>query len=299
MSYHKMSAPLSVEAFIAAHPQRPPIRLAFFDIDGTLLGLDGDYTQRLADTLARVRALGVKTAIASGRPAFATRFLWDGLGLHDMGVFCTGAQIMAPGSPRQGDSPETIVTHSLDAETLQRLLAAIRQSDLYYELYTEDAFYIEAQRAPEICAVHAQHLRVAPRFQAFESVTEPVIKLLIGADCREDAARLARLEAAFPEVIFAYAALPAYPDWQFASLVSRQADKTQAFGQVLQHYGLAAENVISFGDAQSDAVFLSLAGIGVAMGNASDAAKNAAKVITRPVWDDGVAWALERLVLGA
>ena len=51
------------------------IKAAFFDIDGTLLGLNGHYTSASKQEILRVRSLGVKTAVASGRPYFAAKFI--------------------------------------------------------------------------------------------------------------------------------------------------------------------------------------------------------------------------------
>ena len=74
------------------------------------------------------------------------------------------------------------------------------------------------------------------------------------------------LERAFPECIFAYARLPAYPRWLFVSIIHRAASKRAAFDFLLTHYDIAPENVVSFGDAQSDMEFITMAGVGVAMG---------------------------------
>ena len=59
-----------------------------------------------------------------------------------------------------------------------------------------------------------------------------------------------------------------------------------------------AEQVMAIGDHDSDAALLQWAGIGVAMGNATPAAKAAADVITSSNLRDGVAEALEQWVLG-
>ncbi len=270
--------------------QQADIKVALFDIDGTLLGLDGNYTERLQKSIRRVQSLGVKTAIASGRPYFATRFLWDSLGLTDTGVFCTGAQIF---------EPKSNTTHQaiyLSEQRVNELLGVLRGSGIYYELYTDDGFYVEDNNTPELLALHASHLRVAPNFKSFEGLTCGAIKLLLGANVSLDADILKRIEQQFPDLIFAYACLPAYPEWQFASVIDGRASKQKAFEFLLKAYDVSARHVISFGDAQSDKAFLSLAGIGVAMGNASDDVKAVANIHTLPVWEDGVAHVLDALI---
>ena len=112
-----------------------PLKLAFFDIDGTLLGLDGDYSARLARAISALQKAGVKTAVASGRPKFAADFLIDELGLEAAGLYCTGAHIENP-----LDEEGVIALHSLSAALVSQLLVAATELGLYTcPLYTADA----------------------------------------------------------------------------------------------------------------------------------------------------------------
>ena len=279
----------SLEEYLQCH-QKPVLKLALFDVDGTLLNIDGNYTARVKGSIARVQSLGVKTAVASGRPYFATQFLWRELGLVDTGVFCTGAQLF---EPRRNTLHKA---HALPPKTVAALLKALRAKSYYYELYTDAGLYIERDIAPEILAVHSAHLRTTATVQNFDNITAPVVKLLVGVDIDVDGDALQNLERAFPECIFAYARLPAYPRWLFVSIIHRAASKRAAFDFLLTHYDIAPENVVSFGDAQSDMEFITMAGVGVAMGNASDEVKNVADIVTDAVWDDGVAEVLDVLI---
>jgi 5-amino-6-(5-phospho-D-ribitylamino)uracil phosphatase len=273
---------------------RTPIKLIYFDIDGTLLNQHGEYPSQLRSALTSIQNLGIKTAVASGRPQFAAQWIIDDLALTAPGVFCTGAHVYFP------EQQHHFVQHFLPITTLVKLLGALRQADLYYELYTHERFYIERDTAAYIRATHAQHLRVSPSVKHFDDIigAEPVIKLLIGANQPTDIAAIYDLERVFSdECIFAYAKLPAYPDWLFASIIDKRADKNAAFNYLLSHHQLSAEQVMSFGDAQSDKQFLQAAGIGIAMGNAAADVKAVARYTTKAVWDDGIAYALERLIL--
>ncbi|HMW49203.1 MAG TPA: HAD family hydrolase [Marinagarivorans sp.] len=270
-----------------------PIKLVYFDIDGTLLNQHGQYPSQLQSALRRIQNMGVKTAVASGRPQFAAQWLIDDLGLTAPGVFCTGAHIYHPASGAH------LQQQFLPLPTLVELVDAMRRLDVYYELYTAEHFYIERDTAAFIRATHAQHLRVAPAVKHFDDIigAQPVIKLLIGANQPADIAAVYELERAFSDrCVFAYAKLPAYPDWLFASIIDIKADKQAAFNYLLAHHQLTAEQVMSFGDAQSDKQFLQAAGVGVAMGNAAPDVKAVARFTTKAVWDDGIAYALARLI---
>jgi Cof subfamily protein (haloacid dehalogenase superfamily) len=264
-------------------------RLAFFDVDGTLLGFNGEYTDRLKQALRSVRKRGLKTAIASGRPMFATRFLMDELELVDAGVFYTGAMVYDPSCDR------TLNLHPLTEADLNRLISAAAELGIYTEIYTRDHYYIE--RSHEIADKHSHHLRAEPLVVNFSELPqEPAIKVLMAVSELDQHKSLKQLEEAFPHLVFAYAHLAEEPDWLFVSVISSSACKKQAFSDLLQHYGARPEQVMAFGDAQSDMQFLAMAGAGIAMGNAPAEVQAVADMVTLPVWDDGVAHALEMIL---
>lgn len=265
------------------------IRLAFFDIDGTLLDSHGQIHPHLYSAIANLKSKGVKTAIASGRPYFAARFLVDELGINDAGMFYTGAHLFEPRSQHTLLEVPLLVADALAVvQTAQTL-------DLYVEVYTPSGFYLQEQT--EISRVHAAHLRVNPELDDLAAVVErsTVSKLLVGVNRVTQGDKISILEKQFPQLIFARAYLAAYPDWQFASVISGAATKRRAFDFLLHHHQLKSHQVIAFGDAESDMDFLQMAGIGVAMGNANANVRAVADWVTKTADETGVAYALEQL----
>lgn len=270
----------------------PAIRLALFDIDGTLLDERGRYGPALQTQLQRIQKMGVKTAIASGRPHFATTFLVDELGLADPGVFCTGAHIFDPRKQL------TLKASFLSTDIALSLVRRLRNSDMYYELYTEREYFYETPSAQVIRESHSDHLRCRPAKADLAAVckTQQVVKLLIGAQGEAGHELLQSLAAEYANLTFAYAKFPAHPDWFFVSVISGDGCKKAAFHWLLEHYDITAAEVASFGDSQSDMTFLTLAGHGVAMGNAALEVKEVSRWETLPAGQDGVAYALKRLI---
>ena len=64
--------------------------------------------------------------------------------------------------------------------------------------------------------------------------------------------------------------------------------KGTAVHYLSDYLGVSAENTIAIGDSENDLEMLKAAGIGIAMGNASDYVKETADDITRSVEEDGV-----------
>lgn len=68
-------------------------------------------------------------------------------------------------------------------------------------------------------------------------------------------------------------------------------------GQILEHWGIAPEEIMAFGDGENDMDMLRFAGVGVAMGNAPDSVKACADYVTGSVDCDGIFSALRRYSL--
>lgn len=265
------------------------IRLAFFDIDGTLLDSRGQILPDLYPALNLLKQRGIKTAIASGRPYFAAKFIIDELALNDTGMFYTGAHLFDPSNKK------TLCDISLSTEAALTILDAANSLGIYTEVYSDDAFFV-ATITP-VTKVHAAHLRVQPRVDNLTEVIQSrrITKLLLGVNRAERGDLLSLLERQFPQQIFARAYLSAYPDWQFASVIAGEATKVNAFELLLAHHQVNAHQVIAFGDAESDMDFLRMAGIGIAMGNANSQVQSAADWVTKTADNAGVAFAINQL----
>lgn len=75
----------------------------------------------------------------------------------------------------------------------------------------------------------------------------------------------------------------------------RFMNKSVGIERVLHHLNIAPEQSIAFGDNMNDLEMLSYVGMGVAMGNAIEDTKNAADFVTKPIHEDGISYALEKL----
>ena len=70
-------------------------------------------------------------------------------------------------------------------------------------------------------------------------------------------------------------------------IMPMDSDKSKGIQSVLDYYGYGPENAMALGDGNNDVEMLHLCGIGVAMGNAVKAPKEAADYITDDIDQDG------------
>ncbi|HZW69102.1 MAG TPA: Cof-type HAD-IIB family hydrolase [Pseudogracilibacillus sp.] len=72
-------------------------------------------------------------------------------------------------------------------------------------------------------------------------------------------------------------------------IMNKSMNKAIALKKVADYYGVPRERIIAFGDESNDLHMLEYAGIGVAMENGVEAAKNVADQVTKSNEEDGVA----------
>ena len=82
----------------------------------------------------------------------------------------------------------------------------------------------------------------------------------------------------------------------YLEVIPKVINKGQGIRDICKVLGITPAEVISFGDAANDIPMLREAGMGVAMGNASEAVKAAADMVTLSNNEDGIAAALEKLL---
>jgi Cof subfamily protein (haloacid dehalogenase superfamily) len=125
---------------------------------------------------------------------------------------------------------------------------------------------------------------------------EPIDKVFLDLrDLEEDVAATAKVtvQRVFENQANIYETTPGVID-----ITARDASKAAMAQQLARRMQIPADQTMAIGDDDSDAALLRWAGMGVAMGNATPAAKAASDVITSSNLRDGVAEALEHWILG-
>ena len=79
----------------------------------------------------------------------------------------------------------------------------------------------------------------------------------------------------------------------FLDVIPPTGGKDKGMDAILEHFGIPVEESMAFGDGENDLSMLVHAGIGVAMGTASDEVKRQADWATASVDEDGIVKALQ------
>ncbi len=250
---------------------RADIKAAFFDIDGTLTSfVTHVIPQSSIDALHELQDRGVKVFICSGRAPSHMTVVLDMMPVHFDGIIALNGQYCFDDHgllEKESLLPEDIVTITRWLDEHPDVVANYCEKDYVYFNQITDAMQATwrqlGKTAPTV-NIDDPHER-ALKYETFQ--ISPYISF-------EDEAKLSGMCRNVRGVRW-------HPD--FTDLIPADGGKPEGMKRFMRHYGWTREQTIAFGDGGNDADMLAFAGIGVAMGNATEPAKAAADYITDDV----------------
>ncbi len=250
------------------------------DLDGTLLDRDGSLSAASRAVLAALDERGVPVVLVTARPLRWMRELWSVVGAHGLAVVSNGALTwdVAAAEPVEVRAIDPGVGVSL----VRRIATAAPRARFGVErvsgLLREEA-YVENDSMPGAGAGE-----VVDRAELWP---EPGLKLLVQArDVEPDLLRSAVSAAVGDDAV---------ATWTLPGLVEISATgvtKAVGLAGVAERLGVAAADVVAFGDMPNDISMLRWAGHGCAVAGAHPDVRAAADEVVGPHDEDGVAAAL-------
>lgn len=258
------------------------VRLICIDVDGTLVGSSGGVLPEVWAAAARARAAGIRLAICSGRPAFgATREYAACLDADGWHVFQNGASVVHLATGESRSTP-------LPPETVAMLVARARTRGRVLELYTDSEYAVESDS--DRARRHAGLLGVPFELRRFASLHDTVVRgqwLVAPSDLD------AVMAEAHPGLNVSPSTSPVMPDTVFVNLTRAGVDKASAVRAVAEVYGYPLGEVMVVGDGHNDATAMAAVGYPVAMANADEAARAAARIHVGHVDANGLVEAID------
>lgn len=264
-------------------------RLVFLDVDGTLI----DGTQTVPDSAKRALSqaidAGHKLFISSGRvPPEIYPFLWD-LGFDGI-VAANGAYV------ESGD--HTIVDEPMDVDQVKTVAATLERFGAYAAWQNPDAVYATKDFLDSLAALTGQ---TQGDWSAYFSLVGEYLRDGVPATCSKCTFTLPAFTGkSLNDVIEALGEQFCIVAGSFTGdvgttgeIVRAGISKASGLRAVAAHYGLPIDQTVAVGDSANDVDILKAAGVGIAMGNATQQAKDAADWVTSSIHDDGLAQAFE------
>lgn len=263
------------------------IKQIFCDMDGTLLDDSGQVSR---ENIRQIKETGIDFTLVSARAPIEMALAIEPLGLTAPQIAFNGGLIF------QG---EKILDQSpLNFDSSRQILEflTVNFPEISVSYYTQKAWW-----APRIDAgieLESSLTRLMPtvislaEFFELAGKLEPIFKIMLIISEPEV---MKKVQQALAEMD-----LPAVnvqqSNWNYLEITSRRATKARGLKFLIAQKGLKREEMAALGDGHNDLPMFDLVGLPIAMANANEEVKRAAKLITKSNVEDGVAYALRHFL---
>ena len=213
--------------------------------------------------------------------------------MHGAHIVFNGALVKDP------EEASPVLFRPLPEGPARQVVDYCRANDLCLELYTGETHYVE--RDWEESRLHAISIRVTYEFGDFDELLarEQLVKAQIITRGERTRLSARRLAADIGPALGFSVAVPMYPcvGCECVNVVDPTVSKGQAVRALIAHYGLTPAEVVGAGDAPNDLPVFAEVGYRVAMANGDQVVIDQADYVAPSVESDGLAVAIERLLL--
>lgn len=266
-------------------------KLLVLDVDGTLLNDEREISKRTLAALLKVQQMGVRIVLASGRPTYGLMPLAKTLELGNYRGFVlsyNGCQII------KAQNGEILFERRINPEMLPYLEKKARKNGFAIFTYHDDTLITDSPDNEYIKnEALLNNLKIIREDEFSTAIDFAPCKCMLVSDKEKALIGLEQhWEKRLAGTLDAFRSEP-----YFLEVVPCGVNKANTLGALLEHLGVTREEVIAVGDGVCDVTMLQLAGMGVAMGHSQDSVKVCADYVTASNEEDGVALAVEKLIL--
>lgn len=253
-------------------------KIVFFDIDGTLYTKGMKMPVRAKKAIQKVKESGVHIGIATGRAPFMFESLQKELGI-DTYVGFNGSYVVLNG--------EVIDKKALSRDSLADLQRKAKENEHPMVFLDEISAASDTANHDEVAESLGYLKMPYPPVEKDFYKNQEVYQALIFCNEKEEQKYRDTYEM-FDFVRWHRLSVDILPFGQ---------SKAEGIKTIVSHLGYSMEETAAFGDGLNDVEMIQKVGIGVAMGNAVEAVKETADVVTTHVEEDGIVNGLKQLNL--
>lgn len=254
------------------------------DLDGTLL-VGEDIPQGNIDAIRRAKDAGVHVLIATARWSHIAQRIGDELGIQDLVIACSGAQV------RDMSNGRDIFDHRLPPQFTRELFDICNQQRCIATVTFDEDVRLKLDGEPDMSQMGDEMSWVSEL--AVDETNLPRIAAIQGKSCIEQIRN--ELSDKYADTVNIFDSIG--PTGRIIiTVTAKAATKGAALHAACEHLGISTEQAVAFGDAENDLEMFRAAGAAVAMGQADEVTKKAATFITLPNTEAGVAHAIDHLL---
>ncbi|MDB5655615.1 MAG: Cof protein [Tardiphaga sp.] len=261
------------------------IALVVSDVDGTMVTKDKVLTDKARAAVQKLHDAGIGFTITSSRPPVGMRFLIEPLGITlPIGPF--------NGSSMVDDQLKPISQHLIPQPAAQRAIELLDQYGIDIWLFTNDEWLIKRDDGKYV--PHEQNT-IQHDPVIVDDFTPYLTKAckIVGASA--DFPLVERCETAMQQALGDSAVAVRSQDY-YLDITPPGQNKGTFVKAMAQRLNISLAAIATIGDMQNDLPMFMVAGMSVAMGNATDQVKALASDVTTSNEDEGFAGAVELIL---
>lgn len=267
------------------------IKLVAIDLDGTLLNGNHGISDENKEAIKKAKEQGVKVVLCTGRPLLGMIAYLEELNLReagDYGITYNGGLV------QRTDTGEVLSKTTLTKAETEEIFELSKQINVPCNFIDLEKIY-EPPYPKGRDSLYPTVMSALPYVPiAMEEVPEDIaINKTVFCYAQMD------LDEAIKNIPVhfykKYTIMKSRPI--LLELMPKGVDKGSGIAVLADLLGFEASEVMALGDEANDAAMIEYAGMGVAMGNATDDIKSMAQYITKTNEEHGVAHAIQKFVL--
>lgn len=272
------------------------IKAVFVDLDGTLLRGVDTVTPRTIKAFEKIREKGITPIIATGRLAYEADFASKAIGADGYFIAMNGLNVY-----EDYRSGKLLYEAYMEEQTVFQIIDLLLKEDIFFQAYGGNRAHCQQDRSELIyqCGMDKAHADFFAASQKNvpdlkEYILEKSLhinKFFISIEDIEKIETIREKLAVFENVLTLSAGT------HYIEVLPAGADKKCAVRMVRHAMGLEKSEIMVIGDSENDIGMFDEAHTLVAMGNACLSLKAKANYIAPSNEEDGVAWAIETLLL--
>ena len=288
------------------------LKLVAIDLDGTMLNQYGIVTQKTKNSIKKAQENGMEIMIASGRPIDSVKTISKEIGSENYFISGNGSIIY------DIKKDEIIYENVLKKQKALEIIKICEENSIFYNVYTEKEI-IAKNLQYNVLYYHKENLTKSEEDKTHVNIVEDIYDYIEKTDSKvlkvmicdkhqtifnaiirklKEVEDIEVLEVSHMSRKIIRQGTEEIPiEYFYTEISAKNVDKWTALEFLKEKLQISSEEIVAIGDNVNDKKMIEKSGYGIAMGQSAPQIKEIADYVTDSNVDDGVANALDKLIL--